>query len=117
MMKRLVKSAARRAWGWTSPVRRPANRKATALVAGVIEPALRDEVHPRLDHLIRGQSTLRTEVGTYRNETNLLLDSLVREVSRLQDQVETLQGLLLESLDSRDRLGVVAHREDESSAA
>jgi hypothetical protein len=117
MMKRLVKSAARRAWRWTSPVRRPASRKATAFVAGVIEPALREEVHPRLDHLVRGQSILRTEVGTYRNETNLLLDSLVREVSRLQDQVETLQGLLIESLDARNPLGVMGHREDKSSAA
>ena len=37
-------------------------------------------------------------MGTYRNETNLLLDSLVRELTQLPDQVESLQATVSEGL-------------------
>ena len=37
--------------------------------------------------LLVGVATARSEVGTYRNETNLLLDGLTREVLRLQDEL------------------------------
>lgn len=49
-------------------------------------------MHPPLAELLQGIAIARREVGCYRNETNLLLDSLVREVVRLQNELDSLRA-------------------------
>lgn len=111
-MKRMLKAIARRGWGLTAPISRPIARKVSARLGEVVTSAIRDEVHPGIAHALQGIGVMRSEVGTYRNETNLLLDALVREVSRLQDEMEMLR----EELAAR-RAPVVGLGRDVSDAA
>ncbi|MDB5353359.1 MAG: hypothetical protein JWN86_4606 [Planctomycetota bacterium] len=101
----------------TGPIRRPIARKIAAEGKSFTAAAIREDIQPRLDQVILGISHTRTEVGTYRNETNLLLDGLVRELTRLQDQVEILQQLVVQSAQVRDGLELVGSRDDETSSA
>jgi hypothetical protein len=96
-MKELVRRICRFLWRLAGPVLRPISRKASALIQRSAEQAIRDSVQPPLGELLVGVSIARREVGTYRNETNLLLDSLVREVTRLQDEVASLRAELAAS--------------------
>ena len=82
---------ARTIWRLLGPLRRPIARKLSALVRGSVGEVIRESIHPPLGELLVGVATARREVGTYRNETNLVLDSLVREVTRLQDEVAALR--------------------------
>lgn len=116
-MKSILKSVGRRFWRLGAPLRRPVARRVAAHVSESVSVALREQMNPRLDHAVLAISHARTEVGTYRNETNLLLDSLVRELSRLQDQVEILQQLVAESVDSGARLAAVEVSDERSTAA
>jgi hypothetical protein len=100
-----------------APIRRPIARKWTDQITESVAAVVREDVQPRLAQVELGISHARTEVGTYRNETNLVLDSLVRELSRLQDQVEMLQHLVIESAERRERLLMVGREEKAPSAA
>lgn len=93
-MKNLAKRFAQSLWRLTLPVRVPISRKASALIQRSAEQALRDSAQPQLGELLVGVAIARREVGTYRNETNLLLDSLVREMTRLQDDIASLRAEL-----------------------
>lgn len=96
-MKNFAKRMARSVWGLTASLRRPISRKASSLIQVSAEQAIRGSVHPPLSELLVGVAIMRREVGTYRNETNLLLDSLVRELTRLQDEVASLRAELVAS--------------------
>ncbi len=52
-------------------------------------------------------NTARHEANSYRGDTNLALDALVREVSRLQFRVEDLEQMLADATDRGERLGLV----------
>ena len=116
-MKRFFDSISRAFWRLTTPIRRPVSRKIAIHITGSVATALRDEVQPKLDEAILGIRHARTEVGTYRNETNLVLDSLVRELFRLQDQVEVLQHLVVRMSGSRGDLGLSGRDDGQSSSA
>ncbi len=107
-MKAILKSLARSLWGLTGPVRRPLARKFEATLDRVLRLAVREEiqaqVHPRFDGVEHGVNLARGEVSGQGIETNLSLDSLVREIGRLQMQVETLQR----ELAARDEAGGLA---------
>lgn len=117
-MKRILKAIARRGWAFLSPIRRPFARKVSALLTRSASMALREEVHPRLDAAVRQSDEIRRQFLRDREEgvrsaaeTALLLDGLMREVTRLQDQVEALQGLILETREERTspaRLGPIS---------
>ena len=68
-MKRLVKRVLKMLWKATSPLRRPILRKAEAFLTRCLRP---------------------TE-ALLAHETNVLMDHVVRELVRLQRQVEGLQ--------------------------
>ena len=90
-------------------------RRIRGYLSATVAAEIREHVHPRADHAINLVNLMRTEVGTYRNETNLLLDSLVRELTRLQDQVEILQGVVAEATGSRGEPGLVVRSESDAA--
>ena len=93
-MKSLIRKIVRSVWLLSGPLRRPLARRFSSLVKNASEAAIREAAQPQLAELLVGVSIARREVGTYRNETNLLLDSLVRELTRLQDEVASLRAEL-----------------------
>ena len=108
-MKRMLKAIARRCWRLTDPVRRPLIQRIhgtiTRLVANVIEERAIGPILPRLDlvltsleRLEQGVNCARHEVNNvYGVDTNLALDGLVREVARLQRQLDALREVVEES--------------------
>lgn len=108
-MKRVLKAIARRCWRLTDPIRRPLIRRIhgtiTRLVANVVEERAIGPILPRLDlalasleRLEQGVNCARHEVNNvYGVDTNLALDGLVREVARLQRQLEALREDIEES--------------------
>jgi hypothetical protein len=75
-MKRLVKIL----WRWTSPVRRPFQTRLEAFLAGCLARALETQNPARV---------VADEVG-------LVLDAVVAEQFRLQEQLDDLRGMLAE---------------------
>lgn len=78
IMKRFLKAILSACWRWTAPVRGPLVRRFDAHLAAAVAPAIRVEPPPRVD-----ESLLR--------EVDLALNSLIREVVRLQMQLEALR--------------------------
>jgi hypothetical protein len=79
-MKRLIKRPLKAIWRWTAPARRPFVRKAEAFLARAYAQAPIPAPHVHL--------TCNCRVT---EETSLLMDYMVRELVRLQTQVERLQ--------------------------
>lgn len=95
-MKQLLKRVARKAWNLTAPVRRPIVRKVHQGLTQVLQVAVTDPIQNRLNGLEAGVNLARHEVQVQGEETNLNLDSLVREVARLQWQIEAMQIAMAE---------------------
>lgn len=77
-MKRLMKQILRAIWRLTAPVRRPIVRKIEAMLRRC---CVQPPAHPAQVHLVCKVS----------EEAGLLMDHMVRELVRLQSQVERLQ--------------------------
>lgn len=92
------------------PVLRPIMRRVHGAIERGAASAIRTELHPHVGELLQGVAIARREVGTYRNEANLCLDALVREVGRLQDEVIELRAELAEYAQRPARLSVVDGR-------
>lgn len=119
-MKRLVKGTLRRCWSATAPLRRPVVRKLDAFVGRTLAhhlaiPMARIEriegslVHlDRLDSLQRHIEAARSISENLGAEANLLMDSLVREITRLQLQVEDLRDQLEAAADRPYGFSVLA---------
>jgi hypothetical protein len=90
-MNQVVKRVAARFWALGEPIRRPFVCRVHTLVKKSVDQSIAELVHPPLGELLVGVATARREVGCYRNETNLLLDNLVREVVRLQRELDSLR--------------------------
>jgi hypothetical protein len=91
-MKRLIKMPLRLAWRLTLPVRRPLVRRIEVLIARSTAQA---HVHP---HIV-------CEVSA---ETGVLMDHMIRELIRLQIQVETLSRAIEQITPSTTGLAVVS---------
>jgi hypothetical protein len=92
-MIRLLKTVCRPVWRATAPVRRPILARLDAQrrqsVAAVVTPSQDDlrAVCARIEEsLLHARARAEQQAG----ETNLLLDSLVREIARLQQRVDDL---------------------------
>ncbi|RUL82336.1 hypothetical protein [Tautonia sociabilis] len=95
-MKRLIKSTIKRIWGLTNVVRRPLRRKLDALLGGTIRDPIAQHLHA---------------LNVSHHEMNIALNSCIREIARLELQVEELRLQLLEGrgdADSPDDRGAVA---------
>ena len=111
-MIRPLRAIKRVLWIALAPIRRPiASRFHAAIVHGT-SASIRSDLHPHVGELLQGVAIARREVGTYRNEVNLCLDALVREVTRLQDEVSELRGVVAELADRPARLSVLDARSE-----
>ncbi len=106
-MKRILKRFARAGWRLTGPIRRPLGRKAEATLTRIVHDQVEGAVRPRFDLLLHVMNTARQEAHANRVETNLVLDSLVREITRLQLRVESLQEALEGAGSDSSPLGIV----------
>lgn len=95
-MKRLIKRPLKAIWRWTHPVRRPFVRKAEALLARSFAhaPVPQPHVHVACNCRVN-------------EETGVLMDFMVREMVRLQDQIERLQQAVEDLAPSGKGLSVV----------
>lgn len=95
------------AWGALGPIRRPISRRVHATIARGASSAIEADLRPSLGEVGSALSAVRREVGAYRSETNLCLDALVRELTRLQDEVAELRLALADLGESRGGLSLV----------
>lgn len=139
-MKRLIKSLLRKLWQTTSFVRRPLARKLDSWIERVLDRALTRQLEGQLASLNRVESALARTDGFDRmtqdlgqlsqqvevsremsehalGETSLLLDCLLREVSRLQLQMEEIQEQLVHSGSEDKGLNLLENDEDSTEAA
>jgi hypothetical protein len=120
-LKSALKSAARRIWRLTAPVRRPVVRKfderLNRLVSAALQahrPVLQLQVAPpdlsQIESAIHDMAAslrMARQVSEHHaSEANLLMDNLLREVVRLQMQVEALSEQV-DELRSAGPLAVV----------
>jgi hypothetical protein len=80
MMKKLAKRGLKAIWRMMEPLRRPVLRK--------------------LENFMR-RCLVNSDLGPT-NETDVLMDHVVRELVRLQCQVEALQQTILDSIPARE---------------
>lgn len=94
-MKRFVKRGLKAIWRSTEPLRRP--------------------VLHRLEKFLR--RCLRNGEQGLANETDVLMDHVVRELVRLQCQVEALQQTVLELLPAQERRAIAGEIEPSRTPA
>ena len=94
-MKRLVKTGLKALWRGTLPIRRPLMAKFEAYLARCLRPTER----------------FLTE------ETNVLMDHVVRELVRLQRQVESLQQAIEELSPAQGSVAIAGEIDPESRPA
>lgn len=82
-MKRLFKGVGKTIWRATGFVRRPLSRRMSRFIA--------EAVSGQAAEVAQAVHVSRCSADALAEETNLLLDSVVRELARLQRQVETLR--------------------------
>ncbi|WP_152052873.1 hypothetical protein [Tautonia marina] len=88
-MKRLLKSLVRPVWGWTVVVRRPIVRKFDQKLERMLGECVRDPIAHHL-HLS----------NVSQHEMNIALNSCIREIARLEMQVEELRLELARDRDA-----------------
>jgi len=104
-MKRFIKGVIRLIWKMTAPFRRPIARKVESRMNHMITDAIRTQllptIHSSLASSTRSLDRLEASLGAANHpahllacDMDLLLGSIVREVARLQLQVEAIQDLI-----------------------
>jgi uncharacterized protein YeeX (DUF496 family) len=128
-MKQSLKRTARTLWRKLGPIHRPLLRKAGGWIGGIVEgtvtTVLERRVRPALDSTtaaVRDNIDRTDDVLQYlrrsAQENTLLLDSLVRELIRVQMQIETLETLVADlGADGSGRTDLYATISDEDSPA
>jgi hypothetical protein len=123
-VKRLLKKAVRPLWRLTAPIRRPIARRLDARVQQMISLALRQEVLPSiqasLDASAHAMGRLEASIGaanhsalTLATDMDLMLGSVIREIARLQVQVDAIDDTLAHILvPGRSSLSIVEQDED-----
>lgn len=128
-MKRLIKRAAKGAWNLTGPLRRPIMRRVDAKLQRVISNAvvssrdatgvspesLRhhiDATERAFEHLQYSLGALHHKTDQASTEIDIVLNTLVREIARLQQQVDALHDAVDAATSNRAiGLAVVADSE------
>ena len=124
-MKQLIKRVVKKAWAATAPVRRPIARRVdarlTRLIVTAIQTSRQVAVHPShlgsdlapvlTPHLEASNNAfarveyslgaMHAKVDRYSTEVDLVLNSLVREIARLQLEVEDLREALDQATSQR----------------
>jgi hypothetical protein len=100
-MKRLIKRALKPFWRLTGPIRRPIVRKIDAKIHAMIATSIRTEILPTVESSLgataRVLERLEGSIGSANHtaqsmacDMDLMLGSVIREVSRLQAQVDAI---------------------------
>jgi hypothetical protein len=92
-MKRIIKSIARRVWRALDPLRRPLLRKFTYQVNRSVIPDVEDRLDRHTKVVLGRLEPIEARckyAEAFVQELSLVLDSMVRELTRLQSQVEGL---------------------------
>jgi hypothetical protein len=90
-MKQLIKACLKTLWRWTNPLRRPFERKIDAYLARYLRPAERRVT----------------------DESNMLMDHVVRELVRLQRQIDLLHQAIEELALSQSPSAIAGEIEPE----
>ncbi|CAN5617089.1 hypothetical protein BH23PLA1_BH23PLA1_11460 [soil metagenome] len=91
-------------WGFTDFIRRPLRRKFDS----VMSRPLRLHIIPRMEGLEHGVIQSNQKVDLLTHDVNLALNGAIREIVRLQMQIEVLQQIIEESRsDDRQPFDVV----------
>ncbi|MBX6311668.1 MAG: hypothetical protein IRY99_01900 [Isosphaeraceae bacterium] len=122
-MKQMLRAVIRALWRASAPLRRPLVRKIDAKVMQAVGVAIQAEVQPirqQLQEIPAGLRGLELALNHARyvtdnhlSDTNLVLDSVVRELARLQRQIEILQEMVQDGAVASARLSVVGEPEAE----
>jgi hypothetical protein len=129
-MKRLLKAIARAIWRLTGPFRRPVVRRLDNHLSRLVDGSIEGRVVPRLEAIAAALARIEGFEGGLRGvehainvarctsdahaaDANLLMDSVVRELARLQMQVEVLQQAVQEGVGAGDGLSIVGQAEAE----
>jgi hypothetical protein len=112
-MKRLIKSILRPFWRMTHPIRRPVFRRLDARINHMIAVAIRAQLLAPLDASTSTLERLAASVEAANHSARLLacdmdlmLASVVREIARLQNQVEILQDAVDRQAPPQGRAGL-----------
>jgi hypothetical protein len=123
-VKRLIKRALRPFWRMTGPIRRPLSLRLNQKLHAMVAQAVRQEVLPpiqaSLEASAHAMARLEASIGvanhaaqTLATDIDLMLGSLIREIARLQMQMDGLadsvDGL---ALPTRSSLSLVERDED-----
>jgi hypothetical protein len=107
-MRRLLRGVFGRAWRATHRLRRPVVHMAYNHLAFVQrEVGMKEMLPPILDRIDGMNWALHVKVDALNSEMSLVLDSVVRELARLQMQVEALEEALREARSGRGGFAVV----------
>jgi hypothetical protein len=108
-MKRFLKSVLKSLWAWTAPVRCPLMHKVdhhlARLVAETVGPYTTRLEGP-IERIEASVNVGRHVVEHQNADANLLLDGLVREIARLQMQIEALRESI-EAAEAQRSLSIV----------
>jgi hypothetical protein len=99
-MKRLLKRVLKAVWRKTAILRGPITRKLDQHINGLMTQSIQAQLPPAL-------SRIEHAVNVMAFDTNLVLNSVVREVARLQMQVEVLQQLIQDCAPAQGGLSLV----------
>ena len=104
-MKRMIKKFVLFLWNRTAVLRRPiTGRIANRLLALQTQVAREEVLLPVLDRINGMNHGFHHKLDDFAHETNLLLDSLIREIARLQSRIETLEAAIDDARESRTAL-------------
>jgi hypothetical protein len=114
MLKRALRALGRRLKPFIRPLVRKVDNRISGLIEATVRPLIVAEnerrIRPALDDtaaIVRAHIDRNEDVITYlrhtTRENTLLLDSLVRELIRVQTQLESLQQLVEDQEQSSDR--------------
>ncbi len=92
-MKRWIKAPAKAIWNATSSIRRPIRARVDRFLhASIVVPVVQGTTGPdRISNLELHAQAVTQRVELIQHDLNLTLNDLVREVTRLQIQLEAIQ--------------------------
>jgi hypothetical protein len=117
-MKRLIKRALKPFWRMTAPIRRPVMRKMDAKIHAMVAGSIRAEVLPTIEASLAASARVleRLEASvaaanhtaqTMACDMDLMLGSVIREVARLQAQVDAIDEFVAHAVSPGHSLSLV----------
>ncbi len=123
-MKGLIKRALKPFWRMTGPIRRPLVRKIDAKLHHMVAASIRTEILPTVEASLKSSARVleRLEASvasanhtahTMACDMDLMLGSVIREVARLQAQVDAIDEAFGHAVSpGRSGLSLVDHDDD-----